>query len=94
MFSPPDRHLSIQYGHATFDGCGGDHVIETDVLGQRALLYVVTGARWAELIWPVKPGRVTGRWGLTGSFSGWEIIQLAESMELARLEAADRSHSC
>lgn len=80
-----DQILHINYGYSTFDGCGGaDTAIETNVAGQPALLSTSTQDIWSHLMWPVSPGGSTGRYGLIGTFEGWELIRLAESMEAAR----------
>jgi hypothetical protein len=81
------RILLISYGVATFDGCGGrDHAVRTNVLGRPALLYLVRGDLWSHLIWPVTPSGSIGRYGLAGTFEGWQMVRLAESMEPATLE--------
>ena len=90
----PSRVLSFQFGYATFDGCGGDLAIETNVLGQPALLNLSSGHLWSSLIWPVKAGEIAGRYGISGTLEGWQVIELAESMELARLEATKRQTGC
>ncbi|HVM36502.1 MAG TPA: hypothetical protein VM784_14325 [Actinomycetota bacterium] len=87
--------LLISYGRATFDGCGGrDFAIRTKVSGQPALLTTVPRNLWSAVIWPVTPGGSTGRYGLTGTFEGWQLVKLAESMESARLEAIEGRHGC
>ena len=35
-----------------------------------------------------------GRFGITVTFEGWEMVRLAESMELARVEAMNVNKSC
>ena len=87
--------LILSYGRAVFDGCGGrDHAIETNVLGRSALLSQVREHVWSEVLWPVTEKGSTGRYGITGTFDGWAMVRLAESMELARIEAMDLSKSC
>jgi hypothetical protein len=87
--------LIISFGGASFDGCGGrDHAIETNVLGQPALLSVAADHRWSSLIWPVTEKGAHGRYGLTGTFEGWQMIELAESMELQRLAARNGKPGC
>jgi len=49
---------------------------------------------WSQVLWPVTDTGSTGRFGITGTFEGWAMVQLAESMELARIEAMDSSKSC
>ena len=62
------------------DGCGGrEHVIPTDVLGDPALVW--GGSGHSSIIWPVRPHGRVGTFGLSGSFEGYEILRLAESME-------------
>lgn len=87
-----DQILHISYGAAGFDGCGGDSAIQTKVLGRRALVSTARGALWSTLIWPVAEGETTGRYGLSGTFEPAQLLTLAESMELQRLEAAAGAH--
>lgn len=90
-----DKKLLISYGAATFDGCGGrDHAVETDVLGQPALVSQAREALWSAIIWPVTPEGSSGRYGLTGTFEAWQLVRLAESMELERLEAVSHPKGC
>jgi hypothetical protein len=89
------RMLGIDFGTASFDGCGGrDHAIRTDVRGQPALLSVSRESLWSHIIWPVRSEGSTGRYGLYGTFEGWQLIRLAESMERGRLEAIDAPEGC
>ncbi len=98
----PDQSLNIYYGQARFDGCGDrSTAVRTDVLGQPALVKESAYARghewlivWSTLIWPVTPTGSTGRYGLRGSFEGWQLIEMAEAMELARLAATDHHPGC
>jgi hypothetical protein len=75
------KHLYVDYGHATFDGCGGDRAKPVKVGGKPGLLSVSPIATWSALIWPALPRNPQGRYGLAGSFSGAEILALAESMQ-------------
>lgn len=87
--------LILSYGLAGFDGCvSRDHAIETNVLGHPALLTQSREAVWSHLLWPVTKTGSTGRYGITGTFEGWVMVRLAESMELARLDALDTAKSC
>jgi len=87
--------LILSYGLAVFDGCGGrDHAIETNVLGHAALMSQAHEHVWSHVLWPVTEMGSTGRFGITGTFEGWAMIRLAESMELARVEAMDSNKSC
>lgn len=87
--------LLLSYGLAGFDGCGGrDHAIETEVLGQPALVSQASGHLWSQIIWPVTETGSTGRYDITGTFGGWQMVRFAESMELARLEAMEASKGC
>ena len=89
------RMLILSYGLAGFDGCGGrDFAIETNVLGQPALVTQASKHLWSHVIWPVTDKGTTGRYGITGTFEGWQMVRLAESMELARLEATEVSRHC
>lgn len=89
------RMLILSYGLAGFDGCGGrDFAIETNVLGQPALVTQASKHLWSHVIWPVTDKGSTGRYGITGTFEGWQMVKFAESMELARLEATEVSRHC
>lgn len=86
-------HLWISYGYAIPDGCGGrDTAIPTDVLGDPALLWTSGGQ--SSVIWPVRPHGRIGRFELSGSFEGYEIHQLAESMETQLREAPQHDPGC
>ena len=87
--------LLLAYGMAGFDGCGDrDHAVETNVLGEPALLSQSPKHLWSQIMWPVTETGSTGRYGITGTFEGWQMIKFAESMELARLEATEVSRHC
>ncbi|MDQ4065252.1 MAG: hypothetical protein M3161_04325 [Actinomycetota bacterium] len=86
--------LILSYGLAGFDGCGGrESAIETTVLDEPALVNP-SSDRWSTVIWPVTETGSTGRYGISGSFNAVMMLRLAESMELARLEAMDVTKSC
>jgi hypothetical protein len=85
--------LILSYGLAGFDGCGDrSTAMETTVLDQPAL--VSGGPRWSHVLWPVTKTGSTGRYGITGTFEPAAMLRLAESMELARLEAMDSEKGC
>ena len=87
------NNLWIEYGYAIPDGCGGrDTAIPTDVLGEPALLWAYPGH--SSIIWPVRPHGRTGRYGLSGSFDGYQILRLAEAMETALREAPGHDPGC
>ena len=89
------RILILNYGLAGFDGCSGrEHAVETNVLDQPALVSQSTEAIWSHVLWPVTDTGSTGRYGITGTFEGWQMVRLAESMELARLAAIDVTRAC
>lgn len=86
-------YLWIDYGYAIPDGCGGrDTAVETDVLGDPALLW--TGRGYGAIVWPVRRRGRIGRFGLNGSFGGRELLRLAESMETRLREAPARDPGC
>ncbi|MEA2517796.1 MAG: hypothetical protein QOG16_1634 [Actinomycetota bacterium] len=82
----PERRLSIQFGIATFDGCGGDSAKVTRILGERALFSTIhhKGQVWSQLIWPVARGEIVGSYGLAGPFSLARLTKWAEQMERQR----------
>lgn len=91
--------LIVEWGRSGFDGCGGDRAIPTRVGNQPALLNISLvkppSNYWSTVIWPATPGDRSGRYGLTGDFEPFQLINLAESMEAARLEALrERSGGC
>lgn len=87
--------LILTYGLAGFDGCGGrDHAIETNVLGRPGLVTQAREHLWSHVIWPVTETGSTGRYGITGTFEGWAMVRLAESMEVARIRALDSHRGC
>ena len=78
-----EKHVYIQFGATTFDGCGpGPEVRQVRVGDAPALLYVSTGVNvvWSELIWPATRSAPVGRYGLSGSLSPGRILQLARTM--------------
>lgn len=89
------RILILSYGRAGFDGCGDrTNAIETNVLGQPALVTQSREHVWSHVLWPVTPRGSTGRYGLTGTFLAWQIVRLAESMEPARVRAVNHQRGC
>jgi hypothetical protein len=90
-----DQVLILSYGLATFDGCGDrSSAIETNVLGQPALVSQAREALWSHILWPVTKTGSTGRFGITGTFDGVAMVRLAESMESARLERMEMTRGC
>lgn len=91
-----DRQILIlDYGLAVFDGCGDRSMaIETNVLGQPALINIANGHEWTSIIWPVTDEGSSGRYGISGTFYPEAMMLLAESMELARLEVLDHQKNC
>ncbi|MDQ4064428.1 MAG: hypothetical protein M3161_00080 [Actinomycetota bacterium] len=90
-----NRILIFSYGLAGFDGCGDRTMaLETNVLGQPALINIAEGSEWTTILWPVTAEGSTGRYGISGTFYAEPMMRLAESMELARLEAVDHQRSC
>ena len=86
--------LHLSYGLAGFDGCGDRSMaIETTVVDQPALVNP-SGDRWSTVLWPVTKTGSTGRYGISGTFQAAAMLRLAESMELARLEALDVDRGC
>jgi hypothetical protein len=87
--------LILSYGLAGFDGCGDRTMaIETNVLGEPALVTQSREYVWSHVMWPVTATGSTGRFGITGTFDAVAMIRLAESMELARIEALDVAKHC
>ncbi|MDQ4025409.1 MAG: hypothetical protein M3217_07955 [Actinomycetota bacterium] len=87
--------LILSYGRAGFDGCGDrTHAVETNVLGRPALVTQSPEHVWSHVLWPVTARGSTGRYGLAGTFTAWQIVRLAESMEAARVAARDHLGSC
>jgi hypothetical protein len=88
--------LIFSYGVAGFDGCGDrSSAIETNVLGQPALVSESLGGHvWSHILWPVTETGSTGRFGITGTFSAFGMVTLAESMEQARIDAVEATRGC
>lgn len=87
-------HLWISYGYAIPDGCGGrDTAIPTEVRGDPALLWAYDRDH-SSIIWPVRRHGRIGRFELSGSFAGFQILRLAESMETKIRAAASRDPGC
>jgi hypothetical protein len=76
----PRGFLSIRYGSPTFSsGCEeGQDVKEVRVGAYPAIL--ATSSARSDLVWPATFRRPQGSYELMGSFSGREILRLAESM--------------
>ena len=85
--------LNFNFGYAGFDGCGGDTAIETNVNGQRALIQISARYEWSQLVWPVTENGSSGRYGVSGTFEGWELVDIAEKMD-AELAALDEDVGC
>lgn len=89
-----EQILILSYGLAGFDGCGDRTMaIETTVVDQPALVNP-SGNHWSTVIWPVTETGSTGRYGISGTFEAVAMVRLAESMELARIEAMDVAKNC
>ena len=79
-----DKHLLIEYGSATFDGCGpGPDARNVHVAGVPA---VIEGHRygsswWTQLIWPATLAHPLGRYGLSGSLPPGRMLRMAQSMQ-------------
>lgn len=79
---PHKQVLTIQYGHAGFDGCGPLHPREVKVGGAPGVLEIVKrGERpYAAIVWPATVGRPHGRYSLAGTFNAERLLTLARSM--------------
>jgi hypothetical protein len=85
------QHLFIQYGAATFDGCGGDSARPTHVGSRPALIYTTRGS--TELVWPATPSQPTGVYGLAGSLGPARMLAMARSMQ-AMVESSSVDAGC
>jgi len=88
------EHLYLQYGVATYDGCGADSAKTTTVLGRPAMYNSSRQALWTELIWPATPKHPEGRYGLTGNVTLRQARAMADSMERARVHALHTTMGC
>ena len=87
--------LWVHVGYASPDGCGGrDTAIRTDVRGAPALVWLSPGHVWSRVVWPVTPRAHTGTYGLSGTFEGWQLIRLAESMDTGAGGPGHRDAGC
>jgi hypothetical protein len=81
--------ITLQYGVAGFDGCGGDSATPTRVGSQPAMINEAdprSGAYpYATVIWPATPDHMEGRYGISATGTGPEVLAMAESMERARV---------
>jgi hypothetical protein len=74
-----EERVYLQYGVATFDGCGGDAAHPTNVLDRPALCSRHPGQ--TTLIWPATSGHPDGRFGITAAQNLKPVIRWAEEME-------------
>ena len=88
------EHLYLQYGVATFDGCGADTARQTTVLGQPAMYSSSGRPPWTELIWPATPKHPEGRYGVTGNLTLRRALAMAESMERRRVRSIRATIGC
>jgi hypothetical protein len=80
------RHLIIQYGVSTLDGCAPEVSVPVQVGGQPGRLRMSDGP-WAELIWPATLAHPVGVYGLAGYFSKRAVLAMGESMSPAPAHA-------
>ena len=89
------KHVNIQFGSATFDGCGTEGARAVRV-GNMPGALIATQHRsgwWTELIWPATTAHPFGRYGLTGSLSPGRMLRMARSVPPTR-PLAEVSHNC
>ena len=79
MLEVAEERVYLQYGVATFDGCGRDAAHPTTVLDRPALYSRHPGQ--TTLIWPATPGHPDGRFGITAAENLNTVIRWAEEME-------------
>ena len=77
----------IMYGRSGLDGCAPEHSVAVRVSGQPARLRVSpdpggSSGKWVELIWPATLRNPYGVYGLFGSLSPRDVVEMAESMPL------------
>jgi len=79
------RNLIVEYGTATFDGCGPTEPQIVAVGDHPAVLQVHRRGKHpaATLIWPATLERLQGHYGLSGDFSGEQLLRFANSMAAA-----------
>jgi hypothetical protein len=71
-------HLIVQYGVSRLDGCAPEHSVAVRVGRLDGRLRESPGP-WSELIWPATLDHPQGTLGLTGSFAGSRILEMARS---------------
>jgi hypothetical protein len=83
---PRHRFLTIQYGKASFDGCGPLHPRRVTVARIPAVIDTSTshGRPFTTLVWPATLKNLEGRYGLSGQFTAAQILAFANSMQRAR----------
>lgn len=72
-------HLIVQYGVSRLDGCAPEHSVPVRVGAVDGRLRESPGP-WSELIWPATLDHPQGTLGLTGSFAGSRILEMARAM--------------
>ena len=77
-----DRNLVIQYGRAGFDGCGPTDPQVVAVGTQTGVMQVHRRGKRpvTTLVWPATLRRLEGQYGLSGDFSGRQLLRFARSM--------------
>jgi hypothetical protein len=87
----PRKILIVQFGRAGFDGCGGDSAVPVTIGRQPGMANESKGADgsdryvWSSVIWPATRKNLMGRYGLSGTFTKKAIVEMARSMERARV---------
>ena len=90
-----DGELRIEYGAPTFGDCEGhyDSIDEVKVNDDPAILAVSSDN--STVLWPATFKRIQGKYKISGTFTGEEILALAESMQpLPSLEPEKPPPAC
>ncbi len=79
---PGGRDLTLEYGAATFDGCGPLHPQDVRVGKAPAVLDVDRsgGRTFSTVVWPATRQDLTGRYGISGEIGPRQALDFARSM--------------
>jgi hypothetical protein len=82
--------LTLEYGKATFDGCGPLHPRVVEVAGNPGVIDSnrgVHGQTFSTVVWPASLKDLEGTYAVSGPFSARRILSFARSMARDRLES-------
>ena len=93
LYMPNDALVTIQFGHAGFDGCAFPNLRSADVTGMPALT-TFRKPLTAAVIWPAGDATRGGVYGVSGLASRKTVLDFARAMNLSAMMPTEPSSGC